>query len=201
MLIQNLHARHLKLFSALVLLPVFYSLLQGCAAPLVVAGAAGGAVVASDERSPSTMLDDQLYEGKIATKIGKDPELKDQVHVNITSFNGIVLLTGEALSRSARSRIEELAYSDPRARRVYNEIRVADITDLKSRSNDTLMTTKIKSRLAQDDDVKSNRVKVVTEFGTVYLMGIVSREMGDRAAQIASNVTGVKRVVKLFEYI
>lgn len=183
-----------------LLLGTSYGLLQGCAAPLVVAGAAGGAAVVADERTPAAILDDQVYETKIHHDIAEDPMLRDKVHINITSYNGIVLLTGEALSRTYRTRVEEIARSDYRARRIYNEVRVADLTDLKSRSSDTLITTKVKSKLLADDDIKASRVKVVTEYGTVYLMGLVTPGMGDRAATVARNVSGVKRVVKLFEY-
>lgn len=184
----------------LLFLALLYALLQGCAAPIIVASAAGGAMVAQDERTPSAVLDDQLYESKIEDKIYTDPSLKGKVHINVTSYNGIVLLSGEALSRAQRNRALQIANADPKARRIYNEVRVADLTDLKSRSKDTLITTKIKTNMFTAENFKSTRVKVITEFRTVYLMGLVTQDTGKRAADIARNVSGVKRVVKLFEY-
>lgn len=157
-------------------------------------------MVAQDERAPSVVLDDQLYESKVSSDIYADPSLKGKIHVNVTSYNGIVLLSGEALSRAQRNRVLEIARAEPKARRIYNEVRVAELTDLKSRSKDSLITTKIKTKMLADNHIKSARVKVVTEFRTVYLMGLVTQDMGNRAADIARNVSDVKRVVKLFEY-
>jgi len=175
-------------------------LLQGCA-PVIVGGAAVGAVaVADDQRTTGTIIDDQGIELKIGKAINDVVELREQAHVNITSFNGVVLLSGEAPSAAQRERIEKLARDTVKVRHVANEIVVGPVTSFASRSRDSWITTKVKSQLFGADDVAGNQIKVVTEAQTVYLMGLVSRREGERAAGIARHTASVKRVVKLFEY-
>ena len=175
--------------------------LQGCAAPLLVAGAAGGATVATDKRSTRSMVDDQLIESKTKDKIYSEAEVAKKIHVNVTSYNGVVLLTGETLSRSLRTRAINIARQINNVRRVHNEIRVTDLTSFGSRTNDSWITSKVKTQMFTAKEFKSSQVKVVTEAGTVYIMGLVTKEAGNQAAEIARNVSGVNRVVKLFEYL
>ncbi len=175
--------------------------LQGCAAPLLVAGAAGGATVANDKRSTRSMVDDQVIETKTKDKIYADEDISKKIHINITSYNGIVLLTGETLSRSLRTRVINIARHIDKVHRVHNEIRVSDLTDFSSRTNDSWITSKVKTQMFATKGFKSSQIKVTTEAGTVYLMGLVTKKAGNQAAEIARNVSGVKRVVKLFEYI
>lgn len=176
------------------------ALVQGCA-PIVVGGAAVGAVsVADDQRTTGTIVDDQGIELKIGKAIDDVIELREQTHINVTSFNGVVLLTGEAMTAAQRAHIEKLARETVKVRRVINEIVTGPATSFASRSRDSWITTKVKSQLFGDSDVPGNQVKVVTEAQTVYLMGLVSRNEGDRAANIARHTARVKRVVKLFEY-
>ena len=175
--------------------------LQSCAAPLIVAGAAGGATVANDQRSTRSLVDDQVIETKTKDKIYADAEVAKKIHINVTSYNGVVLLTGEALSRSLRDRAINIARHIDKVRRVHNEIRVADLTGFTSRTNDGWITSKVKTQMLTAKGFKSSQVKVTTEAGTVYIMGLVTKEAGNQAAEIARNVSGVKRVVKLFEYI
>lgn len=178
------------------------TLLQGCPAPiLVVGGATGGAIVASDERGTRSMVDDQVIESNAKDKLYADPEIAKKIHINVTSYNGIVLLTGETVNRSLRARAVNIVRHMDKVRRVHNEIRVGDLTGLKSRTNDGWITSKVKTQMLTAKGFKSGQVKVVTEAGTVYLMGLLSKEAGNQAAEIARNVTGVKRVVKLFEYL
>lgn len=186
------------LYLLISLLPL--GLLSGCATPVLVAGAAGGAVLAKDPRSANAILEDQVIETKVRDNIYSDASLKDKVHINITSYNGVVLLTGEALSRPARAKALRLAKLEPRVRRIYNEVRIDDLTDLSSRTRDGWITTKVKSSMLTTKNFPDSQIKVVTEFGSVYLMGMVSRDVGKQAADIARNIDGVKRVVKLFEY-
>jgi len=185
----------------LLLICLILAQLQGCAAPLLVAGAAGGATVATDKRSARSMVDDQLIESKTKDKIYADAEVAKKIHINITSYNGVVLLTGEALSNSLRARAINIARQINNVRRVHNEIRVADLTSFGSRTNDSWITSKVKTQMFTAKEFKSSQVKVVTEAGTVYIMGLVTKEAGNRAAEIARNVSGVKRVVKIFEYL
>jgi len=189
------------LFSNLILACFLLTQLQACAAPLLVAGAAGGATVANDKRSTRSMVDDQVIEAKTKDKIYADTEIAKKIHINVTSYNGVVLLTGETLSRSLRTHVINITRHIDNVRRVHNEIRVADLTGLGSRTNDSWITSKVKTQMLAAKGFKSPQIKVTTETGTVYIMGLVTKEAGNQAAEIARNVSGVKRVVKLFEYI
>jgi len=183
----------------LVALCAAIPLLDGCAPAAVIAVGAGyGAIVANDQRSTGAQLDDQTIEIKIATTVGG--KWGNEVHLNATSYNGIVLLTGEAPSTVVQDEITKIAKSTDRVRSVQNEMVIGPVTDLSARTNDTYITSKVKTRLLEDEKFKALYVKVVTERDVVYLMGIMSREDGTQAAQIAATTAGVARVVKVFEY-
>ncbi len=183
------------LLGALALPP----LLTACA-PVIVAGAAGAALVATDRRSAGAQLDDQTIETKILTTVAG--RYGDTVHFNVTSYNGIVLLTGEVPDAAVRADIYALARGTERVRSVHDELLVGPSTDLPARTSDSYVTSKVKTRFVEaSDKFSATQVKVVTERGVVYLMGLVTRAEGDAAAQIASTTSGVVRVVKLFEYV
>lgn len=174
-------------------------LVSGCV-PILVAGAVGGtALVATDRRSVGAQADDESIELKISNNIGTG--YGDRVHVSVTSYNGIVLLTGEAPTQELVTSIAEIARTTAKVRIVHNEVAVRPVTELGSRSNDTYITSKVKARFVESNKFSATHVKVVTERQVVYLMGLVRRDEGDAAAQIASTTSGVVRVVKLFEYI
>lgn len=175
------------------------NLLGGCA-PVLVGGAATGAVVATDTRTAGSFLDDEGIEIKSSLAISDDPALKD-VHVNVTSINGVVLLTGEAPTEAQRTKILEHVRVVPRVRRTVDEIRIAPPTAYSSRMSDALITTKVKSKMLGDDKLDSLRIKVITEYGVVYLMGLAKKEESERAAELTRQVGGVQKVVKLFEYL
>lgn len=177
------------------------ALLASCAPALVGAGAATTAAVAHDRRTPGTMIDDQLIEWKARAALGEDQELWSQSHINVTSFNNIVLLTGETPSERMRTRAAEIVREVERVRGVHNELQIAAPSSMLSRSSDSWITGKVKSSMLADGSVPGTRVKVVTEAGTVYLMGLVTREEAEAATEIARKVNGVQRVVKLFEYL
>jgi osmotically-inducible protein OsmY len=166
-----------------------------------VAGAAGGAIVANDERNTRTLIDDNVIETRALDKLYAEPEMAKKIHINVTSFNGIVLLTGETVNNSLRAKAVNIVRYMDKVRRVHNEIQVGDLAELKSRTNDGWITSKVKTQMLTTKGFKSSQVKVTTEAGTVYLMGLVTRAAGKTAAEIARNVSGVKRVVKLFEYL
>jgi osmotically-inducible protein OsmY len=189
-----------KCFSLLLIFPSLL-LSSGCVAPVLVAGAAGGASVANDKRSNQTMIDDELIETKAKDAIYAAPKRAKRIHINITSYNHVVLLTGEALSRDTRHKVVDIARHIDKVRRVHNEIRIADLTDFRARTNDSWITSKVKSKMLTAKGFPSTRIKVVTENGSVYLMGLVNKKTGQQAAHIASEVSGVKRVIKLFEYL
>lgn len=173
-------------------------LLGGCVPAVVAVGAAGVALSAGDPRTTGTQLDDQSIEFKVLTEAGT--KYGNEVHLNVTSYNGVVLLTGEAPSTVAQDEITKLAKSADKVRIVHNEMVIGPVTDLGARSNDTFITSKVKTRLLENDAVKGIYVKVVTERSVVYLMGLVPRATGDAAAQTAATTEGVARVVKVFEY-
>lgn len=179
--------------------------IQGCAG-VVAAGAAAGAV-AQDRRTPGTYIDDQLIERGMLSAMRKDEALWSRIHVNATSINGRVLLTGEAPGESLRSRIHDVAREAgrnvPGIREIQNMIVVAAPSSLLSRSNDSLITSKVKAALFGNRalNLKALHVKVVTERRTVYLMGLLTRNEAEQATEIARRVAGVRRVVKFMEYI
>jgi osmotically-inducible protein OsmY len=187
------------LFAAIALVIATSMLLAGCA-PLLVAGAVGGtALVVADRRSAGAQVDDEAIELKVGNNIGSG--YGDRVHVNVTSYNGIVLLTGEVPTQDLVATIGEIARTTAKVRRVDNEITVGAVASVGSRTNDSYITSKVKARFVEANKFAANHVKVVTERQVVYLMGIVRRDEGDTAAQIAATTSGVVRVVKLFDYI
>lgn len=176
------------------------AVLSGCA-PVIVAGAGTAAVAAHDRRTIGAFVDDQAIEIKVRNAIHADETLRKQTHINITSMNGIVLLSGEAPTAEARDQVLERARSVAGIRQIVNEIQIAPPSAFVSRSHDTWLTTKVKTNLVRADDIDSTRVKVVTENDVVYLLGLVTRREADIATEAARTVSGVARVVKLFEYI
>lgn len=178
--------------------------IQGCIGALAPGAAATGAVgvvATQDRRTPGTFIDDELIELKVASAIAEDVLLSDQTHVSATSFNGIVLLTGEAPGESLRTRITEIARGIDKVRGVQNEIALLAPSTLLARMGDALVTGKVKAALFRDKEISAGRVKVVTERGVVYLMGLLRQEEADRATEIARRVAGVQRVVKVMEYV
>ncbi len=183
---------------SLLLLALLAGSLQGCA-PVVVAGVGTGAVMVQDRRTSGTIVEDQSIELKAADAI--DKRFKENVHVNVTSYNRSVLLSGEVPSEQVKSEIAKLVYGIENVRNVNNELAVAGVSSLTSRSSDTLITSNVKLGFVRDKRLTAEHVKVVTEYGTVFLMGIVTHAEADAATEIASATSGVKRVVKLFEYL
>jgi osmotically-inducible protein OsmY len=172
--------------------------LQGCA-PLAVGAAAGGAVMmVGDRRTTGIYIEDENIEWKALARIR---EVAPSAHVNATSYNRKVLLTGEAASDQEKKRIETEVRAVPSVLDVTNEIQVAGASSLASRGSDSLITSNVKVRMVNNGKFSPNHVKVVTEAGTVYLMGLVSQAEGDAAADIARTTSGVTRVVKVFEYV
>jgi osmotically-inducible protein OsmY len=190
--------KHL-LFAVITGVTAASSLLTGCV-PLVVGAAVGGtALVATDRRSVGAQADDEAIELKISNSIGTG--YGDRVHVSVTSYNGIVLLTGEVPSPDIVRDIGETARTTAKVRVVHNEIVVAAVSPVGSRTNDSYITSKVKTRFVEKNKFSATHVKVVTDRQVVYLMGLDKRDEADNAAQIASTTEGVLRVVKLFEPI
>jgi len=177
--------------------------LSGCAG-ILVGGAATGVSVAHDRRTTGAIVDDQTIELKLYDVVNR--QLPPGNRISITSYNGTVLLTGEAVSEEARQRAEAIArsFNQPPVRMVYNELVVGPPSPLSVQSNDALLTTKVKTALFQINtipDFDPTRVKVVTDRGVVYLLGLVRPQEANAAAEVVSQVSGVRQVVTLFEYI
>ncbi len=166
--------------------------------PVVVAGAGAAAMVGSDRRTTGTYTDDQTFEVKLGAQIA---EKVPAAHVNVSSFNRALLLTGEAPDEAARAQIDFLARALPGVRKVYNYVVVAPNSTLGNRLNDSGLGAKVRARLLQGKNFSSNHIKVVTERGEVYLLGMVSEAEGLEAAQLASETAGVLKVVTLYEYL
>jgi osmotically-inducible protein OsmY len=172
--------------------------LSGCV-PVVAVGMGAGALMADDRRTAGTYLMDEEIELKAASRIRE--AYKEGVHVNVTSFNRRVLLTGETADAAARAKVEQIVRDVPNVRDVQNEVLLAGVSTIMARSNDAYITTKVKARFLDDRRFSLNHVKVVTEAATVFLMGLVKREEGNAAAEVAAKTSGVAKVVKVFEYI
>lgn len=175
------------------------ALLTGCAAAVVGGAAATGALVVTNRRSPGTQVSDQTIELRAASRASEI--LGDDGHVNIVSYYRKVLLTGEVPTEEARQRLQVAVAETPEVAGVINELAVMPATSLSTRSNDTVITGRVKTNLVNAKGVPSNSIKVVTERGSTYLMGRVTRQEADLATEAARTTSGVQRVVRVFDFI
>ena len=185
----------------LFLLALLFPFLPGCAALIaagVVSGVGTGVAVSQDRRTGGIFVEDEGIEIKSGRRITE--KFGSNIHVNVTSFNRNVLLTGEVPSEKVKKEIGDLVTGVENVRNVTNEIAVAGISSFMSRSNDALITSKVKGRFMDAGKFQVNHVKVVTENGVVFLLGMVSRKEAESAVEVASTTSGVKKVVKVFEY-
>lgn len=193
---QNLNLKSVILL--VFLLPV----LPGCAllvAGGVAAGVGTGVAMSQDRRTSGMFVEDESIESRSSARISE--KLGSNVHVNVTSFNRNVLLTGEAPSEAAKKEIERLVTGVQNVRSVTNEIAVREVSTYTSRSNDALITSKVKGRFVDAARFQANHVKVVTEDSVVYLLGLVNKEEARSAVDTARSTSGVRKVVKVFEYL
>ena len=174
--------------------------LGGCAAVVVGATVGAGTLVAMDRRSASVVQSDQGIEQKIGKAVNDRWPAGSGVHVNVTSYGGKVLLTGEVPTAAVRDEVEKIATSTQYVKGVSNELVVGPETLMTARTRDAYITSKVKARLIEAQKLDAKDVVVVTERGVVYLMGLVSTAEGDAAAEVAASTSDVVRVVKLFEY-
>lgn len=173
--------------------------LASCAAPLMFGGVIGGAMVASDRRSAGIQLEDESIEQRSVTAIRENFGSKE--HINITSYNRQVLLTGEVSNDAVRRQVESLISRVENVRAVVNEMAIGPASSTSDRANDVLLVAKVKASMVDTEDVFANVFKVVGERGTVYLMGRVTQREAKRATDVVRGVSGVKRVVRVFDYI
>jgi osmotically-inducible protein OsmY len=183
----------------LALLVCLVPLLQSCIPLLIGAGVGAGVAVADDRRTSATQLEDQTIEVKANKRIAE--KYNDQPHVSVISYNRFVLLTGQAPTEEMKKDIAVIVLEVPGVRNIQNEIVVGGTSSMTSRASDTLLTSRVKGRLAQNKDVGASHVKVVSESGAVFLMGLVTRVEAEAAALTASTTSGAQRVVKVFEYL
>lgn len=186
-----------KILLASALLPAF--LIQACV-PVIVAGAAAGGMVLNDRRDMGSILNDKQIQQRILSKFTNDPLLSHRAHITIAVLNGTVLACGQAPNAVLRERALSIIESVPH-RRTYDQIQIAKPSSVQTRTEDTLITTKVKTAMLTRAGLRSMQVKIITENKVVYLMGIVTTEQGQLASQVARRVPGVEQVVKLFEYI
>lgn len=172
--------------------------LSACA-PLIVGGAVMTGVMATDRRTMGTQVEDESIEIKVASAVRK--EMGDRIHLNVTSFNRQVLLTGEVRTAADKERAEKLAQSQENVNAVVNDLAVMPVSSLTQRSKDTVITGKVKAAFVDAKDLQVSAIKVVTERGIVYLMGRVTPREAKRATDIARSMSGVTKVVRVFDEI
>lgn len=187
-----------KLFAALLLGASVLPVLQGCF-PAVATGVGAGVSVAVDRRTLGTQTEDESIEWKASSRIGD--KLRDRGHFNFTSYNRKVLITGEVASEEYKAEAGRIVSGIPNVVGVYNELVVGPSTSLTERSNDAFITSKVKSRSVDNGKFNPIHVKVVTEAGAVFLLGMTTQAEQDAAIQVARTTAGVKKVVPLFETI
>jgi osmotically-inducible protein OsmY len=183
---------------ALIVLLALSALLAGCPA-VMVTGAGAGVMAAEDRRTLGTITEDQSIEFK--TRDQASERHKDRLNLSVTSYNRMVLLTGEVPSEEVKRDIERIARSVENVRGVTNELSVGLPSTLSSRANDTYITSKVKARFVDGQRFNPLHVKVVTENGVVYLLGLVRQIEAKDAVSLARTTEGVKRVVTVFEYL
>jgi osmotically-inducible protein OsmY len=174
------------------------TLLAGCA-PLIIAGAAGSALMVTDRRTTGSQIDDETIELRAAARLSE--AMGDRGHINVTSYNRQVLLTGETPTEALKQQAEQIVSRVDNVRSVINELAIASPTTLPQRSADVLITGRIRASFVDASDLHANSFKVVTERGTVYLLGRVTQREAERATNIARQTNGVQRVVRAFEIV
>ena len=173
--------------------------LQGCL-PLVAGGAGATALVLTDRRSGGAQTEDKEIDVRGESRI--NDAFGDKVHINVTSYNRNVLLTGEAQDAATKAKIETIVREIPNVRGIVNEIQIAGVSTYSSRGNDSYITSKVKARFVDEGSgFSANHVKVVTESSVVYLLGLVTRAEAEAAVEITRTTGGVQKVVRVFEYI
>ena len=173
--------------------------LSGCFGAALVGGAATGALIANDRRPPEVVLGDERVELNAMQRLNK--ALGERTHLSVTSYNYTVLLTGEVADQNMKAEAERLVGQVERVKAVVNELGVGAPSSLSSRGNDTYLTGRIKASFVSANRFNANQVKVVTERGIVYLMGLVTKKEADDATDIARSTPGVQKVVRVFEYV
>lgn len=186
-------------WAAITVLLVLTAVLQACVDAVVVGGVATGVLIASDRRQSEVMFADRRIEFTAGSRVGD--ALNGQGHVNITSYNYTVLVTGEVPTAQVKADVEKIVGEVPQVKAVINELQIAGASSTASRSNDAYITSKVKGNFLGNGKFRPTDVKVVTEASVVYLLGLVTHEEADAATEIARGTGGVQKVVRVFEYV
>jgi len=187
-----------KLIAALLLGATVLPALQGCF-PIVAAGVTTGVLATMDRRSVGTQTEDETIEWKAAARVRE--KFGDKVHLNFTSYDRKVLLTGEVPSEETKAEVESIVTAVPNVLSAYNEIIVGPISSYVDRSNDSFITTKVKSRSVDNGKFNPVHAKVVTEAGIVFMLGMLTQPEADAAINVARTTSGVKKVINVLEII
>ncbi len=190
----------MKSFTFISLVLLLMHFLSGCTA-VVVGGAVAGTSIAMDTRTTGDYVEDQNIKTKYSHLYYQDERLSEQTHVNVTSYNRQLLITGEAPTEQQKQQLGNIANQIKNVRHHFNEVTIGQPSSFSSRTNDTYLTSKIKTSIFSNmQELDGAQVKVVTEHGSVFLMGLVTRKQGDQITEITRTTNGVNRVIKLFEY-
>ncbi|WP_076412392.1 BON domain-containing protein [Shewanella sp. UCD-KL12] len=173
-------------------------MLQGCAGAVMV-GAVGGAMMVNDERSFQTQLDDTNADFQISSELAKLEDVKNQANITGVVMNGNTLMIGQAPNSMLRDKAIRAVQDLKLGGKIHNQIRIGNPTSFTTRSNDTWITTKVKSRMLNTDNLDVTRIKVITENGEVFLLGVVARDQVELAVDVARNTAGVRKVIKVFQ--
>jgi osmotically-inducible protein OsmY len=182
----------------LLLLALISGSLQGCF-PVIAAGVGAGVMMAQDRRGKDAFIDDHQIETNAFEHI--EQQFNSAMHVNVTSYNRNVLISGEVLDEPTKTEIGKIVSDIKSVRKVNNDLVVTNVSSLASRSIDSLITSNVKLRFVNDKRFNADHIKVVTENGTVYLMGIVKHAEAEAAADVTSTTKGVQRLITMFEYL
>jgi osmotically-inducible protein OsmY len=174
-------------------------LCSGCAE--MVVGVATGTVIVSDKRTLGATVEDQQIENSARRVLRSNPSIAGGNHMSFTSYNRVLLITGEVRDEQTRNTLDDLLRDIPNLRRIHNELTLAAPSSGMSRVSDTYLTAKVKTRLLLEKDLNANRFKIVSENGRVFIMGLCTRKDGAQAALVARKTAGVQAVITLFEYI
>jgi osmotically-inducible protein OsmY len=192
------HQKRTLTLASLSLVLLATAVQTGCA-PIIVGGAVAAVAMAEDRRTPGAFIDDEAIENRATLKA--KTRFGSKIHINVTSVNRHVLISGEAPDEATKADVETEVKSAGNITKIHNELVVGPNASVLTVSNDTRLTALVKTRFLEANRFQANHVKVVTESGTVFLMGVVKRAEADAASQLASTTSGVRRVVRLFEYL
>lgn len=176
-------------------------MLQGCVGVLLAGGATTGVVVAKDRRTVTAQVDDQKIELNARHDLSERTDISRISHISINSNNGIVLLVGQTPHQKYSDEVRAMVERQEGVRKIYNEIKIEEPIGYDIRSNDSWITSKVRTMLIAEKHFDSSHVKVVTEDSQVFLMGLVTHDEGELAVEIARNVSGVEKVIRVFEYV